>query len=385
MTAESTRLLRRAERSLLRETGAPIHLSRPETLPSPHWLLRCQVDGIPGLDSVVIKEIRTVEFTEDSGERQSHRFRNELATLTYLQSLPDDGPWPSLIAAEPDDGFVIVEDLGEHPTVEQTLLTGDRASAGRSLGCMGATLGRFHAVSIEALSGFVSMRDRLAVVPPRSDSTYDLRRGHDAIDNGLAELDVAPARGFAAELTEVEEGLHSPGRLTTVIHADAGPQNFIWSGGGAFLVDFEFATVGSPFLDLVSARLAFPHSSEARTVPPGMVQQLEDRYRREMSPVAPQFEDDATFVDGVVDACAHWALVRWAGLWRRLFTGDDDGDNQRESMRSQAFTVFRRFVETAEAAGRRHAIAATMEGITKVIEQRTPSVTESPVYPAFQD
>lgn len=385
MTEAGTRLLRRAEKSLLRETGIPIRLSRPETLPSPHRLIRCRVDGIPGLDSVVIKQITTVEFTEDTGEGHSHRFRNELATLTYLQNLPDDGPWPSLIAAEPDEDFVIVEDLGEHPTVEEVLLSGDRATAAQSLGSMGATLGTFHAVSVEESSRFVSMRDRLAVVPPRSDSTQDLRRGHDAIEGSLAELDVAPASGFAAELTEVEEGLHSPGLLTTVIHADAGPQNFIWSGDGTVLVDFEFATVGSPFLDLVSARLGFPHSSEARTVPPGMVRRLEDRYRLEMSPVAPQLEDDATFVDAVVDACAHWALVRWTGLWRRLFTFDDDGDDQLESMRSQAFTVFRRFVETAEAAGRRRAIAATMDGITKAIEQRMPSVTERPVYPALKD
>lgn len=384
MTEDQSPLLRAAERQILADSGESVRLLDPEPLPSPHLLLRCRVEGAPW-SSVIVKRVTTSRFTSGQDTETSHRHLNEWSTLAFLRTLPVDGPWPDLVAANREESFVVIEDLGSHRTVEEILLSREAVPAEQSLQSMGTSLGRLHALSRGQTSQFTSMRDSLDGAPPRSDSTYDLRQARDVFEECFETMDITPSPGFWEDVADLESALHDPGLFTTLIHADAGAQNFVWTGEESVLIDFEFATVSNAMLDLVSARLGFPHSSEAHTVPLQFVDRLEDNYRLILSRVIPQVADDAAFQSGTVDACAHWALGRMGALWRRLFLDEPDGpdDAHLETMRSQAFTVYRRFVETAAGTGFRVPIAATVDTFTRTVERRWPGLTEMPVYPAL--
>lgn len=379
-------LLRLAESRLRSVSGDPISLVDSVSLPSPHVLLRCGVDGVRGTPgSVILKQVTTAEFTHRDENEISHRFLNEWAVLSYLEELSLNGPWPRLLASDRHASLLVFEDLGTHPTVEEVLLSPDEGPAEEALVALGESLGRFHSAAYGRTSRFASIRSELGGSAPRSDSTYDLRHARGALEESLKSLQITPSPAFWRELADLEAAVHGNGPFVTLIHADAGPQNFMWAGQESMLVDFEFATVGNAMLDLVSARLGFPHSSDAHTVPLQLVDRLEGAYRLTLSRVIPQMEDDLIFQRGIVDACSHWALVRWAGLWRRLFSSDPGPDESArvELMRSQAFTVYRRFVETSLGTGHREPIAATVDAITEVIERRLPSIAETPAYPAL--
>ncbi len=347
-------LIGRAERLLADATGEPVRLTVVADLPSPHDLVRCRAEGA---GRVVVKRVTTTEFTEErSGV--SGRARNEIEALRSLG--PVAGPWPRLLAA--GQGLLVLEDLGDVPTVLDVLRADDAESAAACFPAIGKALAALHTAGAAA-----------PPAPPRSDSTYDVRSARAELEDCWDVLHLAPPAGFWGEVAALEDRIHGPGPWRTLIHADAGPQNFLWTGERARLVDFEFATAGHALLDVVSARLGFPHSADARTVPLPNVEALERAYREAAGP-------DGDFDAALADACAHWALVRWAALWGRCFRDPGAGGDE---MRLQAFTVYRRFVATAEDSGHVDPIADAVDDYTWALERRFPALVETPPYPAL--
>lgn len=379
-----TELLEHAARTL----GGPdrrLALVDPETIPSPHRLVRCRVIGANGPTRVVVKQVTTAEFTSENAEGSSHRLLNEWAALRFLNDRCVGGPWPRLLGGSMEASLVILEDLGEHPTVLDILLANRQESPTPALQAMGSTLGQLHSETRTHVDQFRETQSVLGVESPRSDSTVRLAHARPVIEHSLQALGVEPHHRFWDEVSALDDAIHNPAPLHTLIHADAGPQNFLWNGDRTLLIDYEFATVGYCLLDVVSARLGFPHSSDAQLVPLNAVEALEDAYRDVAMSAFPEFEDDAAFLRHVIDACAHWALIRWAGLWQRLFSNPDDvSDMATPKMRSQAFTVFRRFTATAEGVGHRLPILTTTENFTRSLQHRFPGLGEEPPYPAFR-
>lgn len=183
--------------------------------------------------------------------------------------------------------------------------------------------------------------------------------------------------------------IHSPGPFKSFIHADAGPQNFLLIGDGVIALDYEFGTFGFGPLDVVSARLGFPHSQQAMTVPRAIVEAGEAAYRAELASAVDEASDDEAFAAALTDAAAHWALVRWVGLWRRVFArrnSESSGSSTDEAVatsRSQAYTVYRAFVDLARATGSRPALARTVDAYAEALCERFPALDRTEVYPAL--
>ncbi len=348
-------MIEAAERVLEAVTGAAVRLTETRTFTSPHELVRCRVDTTAELPAtVIVKRISTTDYTTATGG-VSGRHRNERDVLGHLSGLDDASPpWPRLVAAGAD--VLVLEDLGDHPTALAVLTAGDADAAERCLAALGAVLRRLH----DAGRGYAPPD------PPRSDSTFDVRAARAELEAGAADVGLAMPAGFWGDVAELEDRIHGAGPHRTLIHADAGPQNVLWDGTAARLVDFEFATSGHALLDVVSARLGFPHSDRAATVPPAAAALVEAAYR---------VEDD----EALTDACAHWALVRWAALHGRLFR-DGAAD---PTMRSQAFTVYRRFVATAGTTGHRLPIADAVDRYTVALQRRFSGLGEMPPYAAL--
>lgn len=354
-------------------------------LPSQHAIVRCALehDGEVTSGSVVVKEVTATEFTSGAGSEPSHRYLNEFAALEFLGAGSAEGPWPTLIAHSIEDGILVLEDIGSRQTVQEILLGDDAELAARALADMGTALGELHAAAFGRVGDFTRRRAELGVSPVLSDSTRDLREDIHLFEESLEHFGVKAQRAFYSELGGLESRLSDPGPLQTVIHADAGPQNFIHLGHGAVLVDFEFMSPGNALLDLVSARLGFPHSEEGRRIPIEQVEVVESNYRVAAGVSMPEMGDDQVFGSALVDACAHWALGRWARLWRRLFSDSSDNSPGMVQQRAQTLSVYEEFIVLADRRRQREALAGTLTSCVGAIRDRFPGIERSTMYECF--
>lgn len=376
-----------AEVSYRHASGSSASLRDPQRLSSPHGLWRCRVVGGMGLPkSVIVKQVTTTEFTVQNDLGVSPRLLNEWAALQFLESLAVEGPWPGLLAGSRAGSLVILEDLGAHPTVQDLLLGNRSTDAVQILGALGSGLGALHSAARDHTAEFINTRREIGAEAPMSDSTRDVRTVAQELRDCFDFFDITPPTRFWSEVDLVETEIHTPGVFHTLIHADAGPQNFIWTGSTARLIDYEFATHGYGPLDLVSARLGFPHSQEGHTVPSDVVDVIEQEYRRAVRSNIPEVEDERLFRRSLTDACAHWALSRCATSWRQLFIEQETHQTDQNMMRrrSQVYTVFERFIDASRATSHRQPIALAVRELTEVVRRRHPTLTTSPIYPALE-
>jgi aminoglycoside phosphotransferase (APT) family kinase protein len=387
MSDSFSALIHKAEAELSRELGLPVDLVDVSVLHSPHVVLRCRVVGASAVAcSVIVKQNMATEFTQPSDSGTSDRLLNEWAALRFLQETGASGrAWPSLLAASRSGSFVVIEDLGNHATVEDVLFGDSEDAATRSLVALGASLGTLHSVARHETDAFTAIQSDLGTSSPLSDSTFDIREMKHVFTDCFSVLDITPHDDFWSCVDSLETTIHSPGPFSSVIHGDAGPQNFLWDGETASMIDFEFVAVGHGLLDLVSARLGFPHSDQSYSVPMRIVDRIEASYRNAAGNAASDMSDNEAFYRGITDACAHWALTRWAPLWRRLFrdTAPDGGGSDLTATRSQAFTVYRRFLVTATEFGHFGPITETVQAYCDALQKRLPDLGETPDYPAF--
>jgi len=167
-----------------------------------------------------------------------------------------------------------------------------------------------------------------------------------------------------------------------LLHADAGPHNVMVVDGSAYLVDFEFGAFGNALLDVVSARLGFPHSAKAAQLPAPTVGALEDAYRRAVAAAVPAAEGDE-FDRQLVDACAHWSLTRWVGLWGPLVSGAVDRRQAPDGPQlAQALAVHKAFIDCDD--GHRGALSATMARAVDALELRVHGLADVGMFPAFR-
>lgn len=94
--------------------------------------------------SVVAKGQRMVESGADEGDTWSppNRFRNEVTALRVLDGA--DGLVPTLLAADVERQWMVLEDLGDVTSLADALLGADAGAAEVALGGWAAALGRLH-------------------------------------------------------------------------------------------------------------------------------------------------------------------------------------------------------------------------------------------------
>lgn len=359
-----------AERLLRDQWGSDLSLREADALASPHGLWRCVVDGVPALSSVIVKRVTATEFSALAGA-ESQRLLNEWACLEFLS---DTGVTPTLLAAGGDPAVLVMEDLGAAPTVLEALRGEDAEAAESAVVGMASALAAMHRSSRGRRGAFDALQRGLGAASPRSDSTFDLRRSRSMLTGPFGAFGVKVTDGMWSEIVAVEQALHDDEVAHTFIHGDAGPQNCLVTPDGARFVDLEFGAWGHPVLDLVSARLGYPHSANAAAVPGDVVRAAEQAYRDAGGEADPA---------DVTNACAHWALVRLGGLWEPILgPALTEPDATNRAAISQAMLVYEGFADVAETTGSRAGLAEAMRRVLGGLEDRL-GVTPAPVFPAF--
>src|SRR5262249_12082151 len=159
-------------------------------------------------------------------------FLNEWASLQLLTELAP-GVAPRFLGGDRDLGFLIMEDLGSGPGLDDALLGDDPARAADMLVGLFETVGRMHALTLRQRARFEALRGPVE----REPSTLQ-----DEVTRALSRLDIEPAPGFFA-------ALEPPCDLDALVHGDPCPDNCRRAGDRVVLFDFEHARFGDPFTD----------------------------------------------------------------------------------------------------------------------------------------
>jgi aminoglycoside/choline kinase family phosphotransferase len=394
-----TALCQHAETQLSQTFHAPIHLDVLEQFESDHTVLRCSVlgqGGLPHVPATIILKQRAFSLQRKPQDfDQNLLFRNEWASLDFLTSRTGDVRIaPRLYASDFQEGWVALEDLGDHSSVQQVLYGGDRQAAVDALVGMGRTLGKLQGITNGCENHFTVRQKALGAATTLSDSSLDCLSRLEDLHACMAGLGLELGEKFDLAMYHLESSIHGAGALRTFVHHDAGPHNFVAAPGGVQLLDFEFAGYAHGLLDVVCARLAFPPAFRGRVLPLEVVRQLEEAYRAERVRQVPALRDDQVFAEAIAQAGAHWAFSKLLGLWNgylreRLQEGETrdtrDGRSPERSafLRMQVFTYLRLAQATLEEHDSLPELHQTLSKIVARLLDIWPDTPLLSGYPAF--
>jgi thiamine kinase-like enzyme len=395
-------LVELAQIKLAESCGPSARLHDIAELKSQHTMLRAKLSGAPENypSSVILKQITTTTFnTGGAAEGESQRFLNEWATLEFLTEEVREGRFgPRLLAADRANQLVILEDFGEQPSVLSILRSEDREMASHALRTLGQFLGRMHAAGHGKGEHFYAIQSKYGTTSPFSDSNLNFGERLDDLRDSVAGLQLEVPGDFYDAVTGLEQAIHDPGNpFHTFTHCDAGPHNFLYMDGEIQLLDFEFSDFEYGLCDVVSARLGFPHLATNNAVPLEVVEQLEASYQIEFSKAVPEAADNQTFQHAIVNACAHWVLSRWLGLWGHLLkerlaigeeaalekTGVAPGDIK--AYLSGQLLLLENFVVAAQKTGHQPQIQIAAQSFHDYLRNEWPDLNPSASFQAFAD
>lgn len=375
-----------AAQLLNRQTGAKTTVIQAQCLTKPerrNTVVRLRLEGGGMVRSVIVKKIAAAGYQPaDPANPETVRFLNDWAGLVFLHAVaPRAGHAPHFIAGDIDAGLIVLEDLGNGPSLVQALLHGTAEEAHMALLAYAARLGCLHADTIPVIRNFPSVLRGIhsAAVPPPPSG-----RLHGATFESVAAALAPFLPGLALpedEIVSVLAALAAPGVFLAYLHGDPCPDNVLLVDGDLRPIDFEHARPGHALLDAVYGLMCFPSCWCAGAVPEATLQEMELAYRRELARAVPFAVEDAVFAPALVAACAGWLLQ--ALVMMLPFAMQRDEVWGLSGYRARLLRYLERFTVTA---GRRHQLPGLVnaaEHILAVLRTRWPDCALLPPYPAF--
>lgn len=359
------------------EAALGARLDQPTRLPSPNLVFRASVVGGK---SVVVKHVTETKWNRRES-RESDRLLNESCCLELLGGRVG----PRVLAFDRANALLIIEHLGDQITLEEALLDPSTVGGRDLLAGAGEALARMHSAGLDREPEFTGLQLALGTVSPYSDSLADFRGGRrQSFEDSFAELEVGVHPRFWSEVETLEQEVHEDPSFRTLIHADAGPQNFL-VGEETHMIDFEFGTYLHAGCDVGGARVGFPQTWDSRAVASGDAKLFEGAYRRVAVASFPQLEDEQTFNRFVLAGSAHWALNRWGVGWRGVVEQLSGGvpDSRREWPPSHHATLWDSFCSSAEEADVWGPVASTLRSGLAQMQRRWPELAPDEEYPAL--
>jgi hypothetical protein len=267
---------------------------------------------------------------------------------------------------------------------------------------LGRLLGKVQVAAMGKTSDFQVPQVAMGVSLPPSVANQELRSARADLDACLDALQIRSPVGLCDAIGRLEEAIHdkdSPFR--TWLHCDLKTQNVLRTKSDQVqLLDFEFAGFGHALLDAVSVRMAFPPPpvpviNSGQMVPPGVVRRFEDGYRTEIVRGIPQAAEDDCYREALVQACAHWALVKLLSMWRidlkeRLAEGkayDPEGRTPDRTgyarFRQQGVAYLQTFVVTAEEFEQLPIVRTVARRVIVALLRIWPEIRPLLCFPAF--
>lgn len=391
-----------AEEILTDHLRYPVRITSVDALKTDkNYVARCYIDNInrdtPA--SVIVKQSQRNDKTTDSTTDAFYWFLNEWAGLEFLTGLPSTFTFgPRLLASRQDQHMIILEDLGDHPSLQDILFddTTPVHVGEKALIDLAVYLGQMHAATAGKQHELETIRTMLgSFTPPVEDSSRDIRQDIPALQAFLTSIGLNPPSHFYTELESAQAAIHNPGPFQTYVHGDAAPHNFVYIDSHLKLIDFEFARFNHALVDMVCLRMAFPSAYRGRHAPPYLVSKFEAAYRAELHAQIPAAADDTLFQLGVVQACAHWTfskIVPGLDVLRNeietpgaIYTSQSDVTPEQATYGVQSYiTYLRAFIDTAQTFDHLATTYTVLQSLLDVLQNHWPDVKPFPYYPIFQ-
>ncbi|MGW2158861.1 hypothetical protein [Nonomuraea sp. NPDC001699] len=229
------------------------------------------------------------------------------------------GSGPRLLAVDTEYPLLVMEDLGEAPSLADALLGESPETARAALLAWAIAYGRLAAETTGREDELAALRARYDRGEQQWGEDPELRAAAEALPGVLDALGVTTPPGLAAELApiaDLDKGpypVYSPG--------DICPDNNLIFPDGMRLLDFEGAGFHSVFLDAVYTRMPFSTCWCVFRLPPAIQEEIESAYRSEVAKGHPDLLDDEVWRAGM--RLGTIALtVQMTTLVPRVLTGD---------------------------------------------------------------
>jgi hypothetical protein len=284
---------------------------------------------------------------------------NETEALRILPA----GSRPAFIAA--GEGVIVMEDLGDGPSLADVLLGSDAAAAEAALLGWARALGA-------ALRP--SLGDR------RSEELDDTVAGAGEMRELAQEWGVAVPRSLEDDARTLNALLADPGPWVAYCPGDTCPDNNrVLPGGNVRFFDFEGSGWRHAALEAAYCRAPFCTCWCVARLPDGMAGRMEAELLAELTPPEPE-----RFAAAVGLGAVYYTLLGFD--WYRRFLGDDRvvGPPDRGPAKGRQY-VYARLRAAAGEGDRIPAIADLSSRLADQIAERWPEAVQLPLYPAFRD
>src|SRR5262245_7320471 len=341
---------------------------------------RCVVSGLPGCTSVIVKVRRPA-----SPARAGNTIARERVALTLLTELGAHvGP---RVLAHGED-FLVLEDLGRGPAVEDLLVGDDRTAATDALVALARAVGAMQAAS-RSHEGTFRGRAEAAAVDTRADR---MTIAGSTLPDRWATLRELAATGVVlpttsaadADIDEVSARLADPGPLLALSSGDVAPQNCRLENRSVRLLDFEDASYRHALLDVASLRLPFCGAPCWSRLPVEVTDAMEAAARAELGRSCPDVLDPRTYATGMSVATAAWAVTRLVRLPKLL--ARDEPHPMGFSRRGQLLDTIQCAIDAAASADILVDLRSWFEHTAVALRRIWPGLpARQQLYPAFRD
>ncbi|MGH2364004.1 MAG: hypothetical protein ACRDHX_05050, partial [Chloroflexota bacterium] len=281
---------------------------------------------------------------------------------------------------------LIMEDLGQHPTLADLLLGGDREAAEDGLLEWAAALGRLNALTLVRAAELAAQRAQFPRSPYRPQAAWAFNAGVHYFGQLAESLAVRLPAGLESELATIRQFVETD--LQAFSPCDVCPDNNFLTPDGVRFFDLEFADFHNALLDGAYLSILFPTCWCVGSLPPGARTRTEAAYREALVVGEPRVADNEYFASAMAMACAAWVIVTLN--WHHPPLKDADHFSSRPPQR-WAISGRARLVHRAEVLAARCREWGQLPAVTEVVDGMagawrvtwSPSESELPLYPAF--
>jgi hypothetical protein len=230
----------------------------------------------------------------------------ESAALTVL---PGDVRAPAVVAHGAAPPLVVLEDLGDGPTVAAALLGDDPAIAESAVQAWAVAIGALHGATRGLREAFRSALAERQGDLPVADSRVpvDVEDAVRALDRECTMLGVRIPDGAFDELRGLAKRLSGSG-LAALTPADACPDNNVRTADGLVLLDFEGAQWRHVAWDVAYLAVPWPTCWCSWQMPDDVARRAVEAYLQAAAPLLPEVTAPG-FARDVEAAAVGWAFL----------------------------------------------------------------------------
>ncbi|GAA3040366.1 hypothetical protein GCM10020229_59510 [Kitasatospora albolonga] len=325
-------------------------------------VVRCRTDGG---GTVVVKAF-------GDGEHALRGFTAEAAGL----SLGLAGP--GLLGVHEELPLLVMEDLGEAPTLADVLLGDDPRAAGEGLLAWARGLGRLAAASVPRRGELAPLAARYGRGRPPWEDLPWLADQAAALPALLDDLGLPVPAGLAGELAGIAAvGADAHPAFTP---GDTCPDNNLLTPDGLRLIDFEGACYQSVFLTAAYCRMPFSTCWCVFRLPDGLAAEVERTFRDEVVTVYPELAEDEPWQIGMAQAVAVWTTDATVRMLAGAVAQDAPMHRTRRPVPTKRQLLRHRW-ETASTLDGLPAFTRTVRLLLDAYDWDVPPL---PGYPAFR-